>query len=70
MITANSLDSMEGVNGAIELNNDGSVHTYMLRLPMKERSFRCDCGCNCFHKRVGEPNRYICNACDAEYTAS
>ena len=44
------------------LNDDGTLHNFMLKLDGK--SFRCECGCNVFHK----PDRkhleiYECNGC-------
>ena len=32
-------------------------------------SFRCDCGCNVFHKPDKDnENKYVCNSCYATYT--
>jgi hypothetical protein len=63
-----SLDSLEGVkqDGFVK-NEDGSLKNFMIMIGGE--SFRCECGCNCFHKPIDEPNRFICNACDAEYVA-
>lgn len=30
-------------------------------------SFRCDCGCNVFRKRVSDLSRYVCNSCQAVF---
>ncbi len=40
-------------------------------LKVAGKPFRCNCGCNVFHKPrpISEPGRYVCNACDTEYTA-
>ena len=73
-LTMNSLDSFEGIvddlNCEIERNEDGSVHCYMVKQPGEDSSFRCRCGCNVFHKNIGDENRYICNSCDDEYVGS
>lgn len=60
----------ESAHDNIVRNEDGSVKSHMVRLPGQDRSFRCECGCNCFHKRIGEPTRYICNSCEVEYVGS
>lgn len=39
----------------------------MVYLPGSKTSFRCECGCNVFHKKDKDENRFICNACYAEY---
>jgi predicted SprT family Zn-dependent metalloprotease len=63
-----SLNSLEGVEADDLLRNeDGSLHQFLVKLGDKKESFRCECGCNVFHKRENEPERYICNSCDAEY---
>lgn len=63
---SNSLDSMEGIETEeLERNPDGTLHQYLVK--EAGQSFRCGCGCNVFHKRVGEPETYICNSCDIEY---
>jgi hypothetical protein len=66
----NSLDSFEGVDQDEEFvrHPDGTLHQYIVK--DQNGSFRCICGCNVFHKRVGQPNKYLCNACPEEYFAS
>lgn len=44
---------------------DGTLHQFMPKLNGK--SFRCECGCNVFHKKVSDPNRFICNCCKTVY---
>jgi hypothetical protein len=72
---AQAVDDILNMPEEVLKNEDGSVKSFMIKLPGKEQSFRCDntgahgekCGCNCFHKMVGDPDRFICNGCDAEY---
>lgn len=64
----NSLNSLEGVENDFVTTEDGKLHQFMVKTA--NGPFRCDCGCNVFHKRVGEENRYICNSCDAEFVGS
>jgi hypothetical protein len=44
------------------------VHNVMVHLPGSKVSFRCECGCNVFHKKDKDDNKFICNACFAVYT--
>lgn len=41
------------------------VHSIMLRVGGK--SFRCTCGCNCFHHPKNKTEVYECNACGTWY---
>ena len=48
---------------------DGSIQNFMLRINGKP--YRCDCGCNVFHK----PDRryldlYECNGCEQRFEAT
>lgn len=43
------------------------VHNVMVYLPFSKASFRCECGCNVFHKKDKDESGFICNACYAEY---
>jgi hypothetical protein len=50
------------------LNSDGTLHNFTLK--MEGKPFRCQCGCNVFHK----PNKnkltlYQCNACETQFEA-
>ena len=49
-------------------HDDGSMHQFMPKVDGK--FFRCSCGCNVFHKRIGDDDRYICNACLNEFTST
>lgn len=45
---------------------DGSLHQFILKVA--DQSFRCECGCNVFHKPDDQNlDRYKCNACGAEF---
>lgn len=47
-------------------NDDGSLRNYFARV--SGSSFRCDCGCNVFHKPDKKDlELYRCNGCDADY---
>lgn len=48
-------------------NADGSLH--QLTLKVAGKAFRCQCGCNVFHKPdAGNTKLVQCNACGAQYT--
>ena len=40
-----------------------------ITLTGQKRFFRCDCGCNVFHKFTEESEQYFCNSCNVSYTA-
>lgn len=66
----NSLDSLEGNYHRVIMNEppfEWQYKSFMLKLPGEDRSFRCGCGCNCFHQYDDEPNRYYCNSCETVY---
>ncbi len=44
-----------------QTHTDGSLHQFMVK------GFRCECGCNVFHKPKGKDDIYICNYCDNRY---
>lgn len=44
---------------------DGKLLNFMLRFKGMDRSYRCKCGCNVFHKPDSRrPDIYRCNACE------
>ena len=55
------------MNNDFVKNEDGKVKDFMVFLEGKERSFRCDCGCNIFHKPINDDAVYICNSCDMRF---
>ena len=46
-------------------HEDGSLQEFLLTMDGKR--FRCDCGCNVFHKFKGEPDTFYCNCCPLGY---
>lgn len=45
-----------------QYHEDGELWQYII-----EDNYRCDCGCNVFHKKYNKLRNkiwYICNACD------
>lgn len=45
---------------------DGTLHQFMPKVNGK--SFRCECGCNVFHKpNADDPDLFSCNSCDTRY---
>lgn len=50
-------------------NPDGSIENFMPKVNGK--SFRCNCGCNVFHKPDDkDPDLYECNACGAWFESA
>jgi len=47
-------------------SNRPEAKSVMLYVGGSKESFRCICGCNCFHKLAS--SRYACNACGETYT--
>ena len=41
----------------------------MIFLGGSKRSFRCMCGSNVFRQILNQPHRFVCNSCNATYTA-
>ena len=50
----------------VELHDDGTLHQYMVKTE-GGASFRCNCGCNVFHKYKGDDDIFICNSCNEEF---
>ena len=52
---------------AVKLEN-GELENFVMKVAGKP--FRCDCGCNVFHKPDrARPDIYECNACGTWYTS-
>lgn len=68
--TPDSLDSMEGLTNhtVIMADNGWQFKSFMVQEEGKTGYFRCDCGCNCFHKYHDEPDAWYCNSCDTKWS--
>jgi hypothetical protein len=65
-ILEETLSSSED-KGVPLLHPDGSLHQFMVK-DSTGTSFRCECGCNVFHKPdINELEMYECNACGNQY---
>lgn len=57
---------MEEFENAVK-NEDGSLYNTWVKLPDGKR-FRCDCGCELFHKPdKNDLDLYCCNSCGTHY---
>lgn len=59
----------ENVEDNFVKDDEGKLENFTVRLKDTKKLFRCSCGCNVFHKRIGEENTFICNSCNIEYLA-
>lgn len=48
------------------IHKDKTLHQFMLQI--KDKCFRCKCGCNVFHIPDDQDlNLYQCNGCETKY---
>lgn len=63
-----SLANVEQKPGMV-LDEHGNVRAVMVQEEGQTEYFKCECGCQYFHKYTDAPNEFICNACGVLYRA-
>jgi hypothetical protein len=50
-----------------QLSKEKQVESVMVYVAGSDKSFRCECGCNCFHHPEDDPELFECNGCELRY---